>query len=175
MLEEGGIIPLGYEACHYCCRLRPKECFSRFQRHLTAARQQSICYDYATWNPKKHYCLDCGVTNNHYPTGKKIDIGFLDPGRKSEAIIPCGRCRILIDYHRWDFRFCPDCIELIRADELNRPWIYDPCFYFSHLYSEMAALSDGKGAEEVTEPEYKDYENAEPGSLLALIGERLPS
>lgn len=173
MLEEWEIIPLGYEACHYCNRLLPKERFSRFQRHLTAARQHSLGYHYATWNPKKHYCLDCGLKNNQYPTGKKIYTGFGDPGCKSEAVIPCARCSILIEYHPWNFRFCPDCIELFRADE-NRPWIYDPCFFLSHLYPKTPAASDGNGAEEFTEPEYKDYENAEPGSLLALIGERLP-
>lgn len=175
MLEEWEIIPRAYEACHYCSRLLPKERFSRFQRHLTAARQHSLCYDYTTWNPKKHYCLDCGVMNNHYPTGKMIYTGFGDPGCRSEAVLPCEHCSILIDYHPWTFRFCPDCIELIKADELSSLWTWIPWFFFSHLYTEMPAASGGNGPKAGAEPESKDYENAEPGSLLALIGERLLS
>ena len=170
MLEEWGIIPLGHEACHYCSRLLQKERFSRFQRHLTAARQHSLCFDYASWQSDKHYCLDCGVVNRHYPTGKTIYTGFGDPGYKDEAVIPCEHCGILIDYHPWDLRFCHDCIAIIGANELKRPWIYDPCSSSSGSYSKTA---DGNQPEEVVEPESKDYEDAEKGSLLALIGERL--
>ena len=79
MLEDWAIIQMGYEACYFCKRFLPKEHFSRFQRHLTAARQHSDCFDYATWNPQKHYCIECGVKNHLYPGGKMIYVGFGDP------------------------------------------------------------------------------------------------
>lgn len=164
MLEEWEIIPLGYETCHYCNRLLPNERFSRFQRHLTAARQHSLCYDYATWNPKKHYCLDCGIMNHQYTLGQKIYTGFGDPGYKSEALMPCKHCSILFELHPWSLIICPECIEL-----------YDPRLLSLNLHPKLAAVSNGNGAEEFTEPEYRYYEDAEPGSLLALIGERLLS
>ena len=173
MLEEWDIIPLGHEACHYCSRLLPKERFSRFQRHLTRARQHSLSFDYTTWKPDKHYCLDCGVMNHYYPTGKKIYVGFGDPGCKDEAVVPCEHCGILIDYHSWEIQFCSDCNAFIGGHELKRPWIYDPCSSSSVSYSWTAGAGVEDPSEEVVEPESKDYENAEPGSLLALIGERL--
>ena len=173
MLEEWQVIPLGHEVCHYCNRLLPKERFSRFQRHLTRARQYTLVFDYTTWKLDKHYCFDCGVMNHHYPTGKKIYIGFGDPGFKEEAVAPCEHCGILIDCFPWDFRFCPNCNELLGADELIRPWIYDPCSSSSDSYSGMTDADVENRSEEVVEPESKDYEGAEPESLLALIGERL--
>ena len=176
MLEEWDIIPLGHEACHYCRRLLQKERFSRFQRHLTRARQQSLFFDYATWKPDKHYCLDCGVMNRHYPTGRKIYVGFGDPGCKDEAVVPCEHCGVLIDYHPWDFQFfqfCPDCNQLVGADGLKRPWFYDACSSSSDSYSRTTGAGVEKQSEEVVEPESKDYEDAEPESLLGLIGERL--
>ena len=172
MLEEWDIIPLGHEACHYCSRLLQKERFSRFQRHLTRARQHSLSFDYGTWKPDRHYCLDCGVVHRHYPTGKKIYVGFGDPGFKDEAVVPCGHCGILIDYHPGD-PFCSACYVLIGANELKCSWIYDPCSSSSDSYSRTAVAGVENQSEEVVEPESKDYENAEPGSLLGMIGERL--
>lgn len=173
MLEEWDIIPLGHEACHYCNRLLQKERFSRFQRHLTRARQHSPFYDYATWKSDKHYCLDCGVMNRHYPTGKKIYVGFGDPGSKDEAVVPCGHCRILYEYLPWVLPFCPNCHAPTGANELTRSWVYGPCPSSLVSYPWTAGAGVENRSEEVVEPESKDYENAEPGSLLALIGERL--
>ena len=173
MLEEWDIIPLGHEACHYCSRLLQKERFSRFQRHLTIARQHSLSFDYATWKSDKHYCLDCGVRNRHYPTGKKIYVGFGDPGCKDEAVVPCEYCGVLMDYYPSDLQSCPDCRELVGADELKHPWLYDPCSSSSDSYSRTAGVGVENQSEEVVEPESKDYENAEPESLLGLIGEHL--
>ena len=172
MLEEWDITPLGHEACHYCSRFLPKERFSRFQRHLTRARQHSL-FDYASWKPDKHYCLDCGVMKRHYPIGKKIYVGFGDPGSKDEAVVPCELCAVLIDYYPWDFRLCSNCIKLIGVVDLKLPWIHDPCSSSSDPYSRLIGEGVGSRSEEVVEPESKDYENADPGSLLGLIGERL--
>ena len=172
-LEECDIIPWGHEACHYCRRLLQKERFSRFQRYLTRARQHSLCFDYASWKSDRHYCLECGVVNRHYPTGRKIYVGFGDPGSKDEAVVPCGHCGSLIDCAPWDFQFCPDCNQLIGADELKPPWIHGPCSSSSDLYLAAAGAGVEIQSEEVVEPESRDYENAEPGSLLGLIGERL--
>ena len=119
MLEEWKIIPLGHEACHYCRRLLPKECFSRIQRHLTAARQHSLSFDYATWNSKIHYCLECGVKEHQYPPGKRIYIGFGGTGSGNEAVMPCKQCGTLVDYHSRDLRLCPKCTGRIRADEFE--------------------------------------------------------
>ena len=175
MLEEWEIIPLGYEACYYCHRLLQNEYFSRFQRHLTAARQHSLSFDYATWNSEKHYCLDCGVKKQHYPAGKKIYIGLGDPGCKNEAVVPCKQCRTPVDYHSRDLRLCSNCNGRIQVDEFVFPWNFRPSSSSSSSepYSKMAVAGDESQSEEVTEPESTFYENAEPGSLLALIGERL--
>ena len=177
MLEEWEIIPLGHETCYYCNRLLPKEHFSRFQRHLTAARQYSLCFDYATWNPAKHYCLDCGVTNHLYPVGKSIYVGFGDPGCKHEAVMPCKQCGTLVDYHPWKLNICPKCNGRNRVNELG---VSGTCKSFSSssssstkCYPKLAVAVDKKQSEEATEPESKVYENAQPGSLLILIGERL--
>lgn len=171
MLEEWQIIPLGHELCRYCNRLLPKESFSRFQRHLTAARQDSLCFDYTTWKPDKHYCLNCGVKHQHYPGGKKIYTGFGDPGCKDEAVMPCEHCGTLVDYEPWDFRFCPNCNGLLGSDECESRWIRKNSS--SDSLAMMAVSDDEDSSEEGTEPESKAYEDAEPGSLLALIGERL--
>ena len=173
VLEECDIIPLGHEACHYCRRLLQKERFSRFQRYLTRARQHSLCFDYASWKSDRHYCLDCGVVNGHYPADRKIYVGFGDPGSKDEAVVPCGHCGILVDSRPWDYQFCPMCSQVVGVDELGRPWDYDLCSSSSD--SDSGALGAGveNQSEEVVEPESKDYENAEPGSLLGLVGERL--
>ncbi|KAF6225535.1 hypothetical protein HO133_009535 [Letharia lupina] len=171
MLEEWQIIPQGYETCFYCNRLLQKEHFSRFQRHLTAARHHTLCFNYATWNPAQHYCLDCGVRHHHYPGGKRIYVGFGDPGYKDEAVMPCEHCGTLVDYEPWDFRFCPECNGLLGADELRSRWIHNTSSSDSHLETEVAGHENQ--SEEVTEPESKAHEDAEPGSLLALIGERL--
>ncbi|KAL9134622.1 MAG: hypothetical protein Q9175_004194 [Cornicularia normoerica] len=171
MLEEWQIIPLGHETCHYCNRLLPKNCFSRFQRHLTAARQHSLWFDYATWSPEKHYCLECGVKYHHYPGGKRIYIGFGDPGCKDEAVMPCEQCGTLVDYEPWDFRFCPVCKGLLGTDEIESRWVRNTSSLDSH--PGIVVAGDKNQSEKVMEPESKAYEDAEPGSLLALIGECL--
>ena len=61
ILEEQRIMPWGHETCFHCNRLLPQENFSFFHRCLSIRRQHWASFDYATWNPKKHYCLDCGV------------------------------------------------------------------------------------------------------------------
>lgn len=173
MLEDGLVIPRGCERRYYCNRILQKERFSRFQRHLTAARQDSLCFDYVTWKPEKHFCLLCGVKHHHYPGGKRIYIGYGDPGYKDEAIMPCEDCGTLVNYEPWDFRFCPDCNGFIGSDETESRWTRTPSS--SNLHPDMVVASDESQSEEVAEPQSKDYEDAEPGSLLALIGERLLS
>ena len=169
MLEEWYIIPDGYEACHYCNKLLPKERFSRFQRRLTAARQypNSLCFDYATWKPEKHYCIACGVKIHHYPGGKKIYIGFGDPGFKEEAVVPCEHCGTLLD----DVRFCPVCDELLGTDDITSMELCSPSS--SHSPSGLAVTGDESTPKIVMEPKRKSYENVHPKSLLASIGERL--
>lgn len=171
MLEEWQIIPLGYEACFYCSRLLPKERFSRFQRHLTAARQHALEFDYDTWNREKHYCLECGVKHHLYPGGRRIYIGFGDPGYKDEAVIPCDHCGSLVDYQTPTFVICPSCHGVSGADGLSSLSTQGSSSSNPHL--KVATTSDKEQSEGVTEPERKAYEDAEPGSLLALIGERL--
>ena len=154
MLEEWEIIPLGHESCHYCKRLLPKERFSRFQRHLTAARQHSLSFDYATWNPKKHYCLECGVQNHHYPGGLWIYVGFGDPGCKNEAVMPCQRCSTLIDYQSVR-KVCQDCLSNTSSSN-------------STVVTAVPDLF-----QECAEPKRRAYEGLIAGPVLALIGERL--
>ena len=172
MLEEWQIIPLGCELCFYCNRLLPKESFSRFQRHLTAARQDSLCFDYATWNREKHYCLECGVKHHFYPGGKKVYTGFGDPGCKDEAVMPCEHCGTLVDYEPWGFRFCPNCHGFLGGDEVESRWVRTKSSSLI-VHADMAVWDDENQSEEVAETESQDYEDAEPGSLLALIGERM--
>lgn len=94
----------------------------------------------------------------------RIYVGHGDPLCKDDAVMPCEHCGTLVDYEPWDFRFCPDCHGLLTSDEL-----------------EMAVARDESQSEEVaeptrnSEPRRKAYEDAEPGWLLALIGERLVS
>ena len=177
MLEEWQIIPLGRELCHYCNRLLPRERFSRFQRRLTAARQDSLCFDYATWKPQKHYCVECGVKNCHYPGGQKIYIGFGDPGCQYEAVVPCKYCGRLVEYRSWEQRFYPSCNGLIGADELRIPYICTPSTSASSSssdpYPKMASVDFGKRSKETVEPGWDVYDNAKPEYLLALVGERL--
>ncbi len=177
MLEEWQIIPLGRELCHYCNRLLPKERFSRFQRRLTAARQDSLSFDYATWNPRKHYCLKCGVKNCHYPVDRKIYIGFGDPGCKHEAVVPCIYCGRLVERRSWDLRFYPSCNGLVGADELRVPYICNPSTSSSSSssdsYPKMAFAGDKNLSKEAMEPAWYVYDKAKPEYLLALVGERL--
>lgn len=111
MLEKWQIVPLGCEYCFFCKRLLPKERFSSFQRHLTTTRQHSLCFDYGSWNPKRHYCLNCGVKNHIYLGGRKIVTGIGDTGYK-EAVMPCERCGTLVDYKPRGSKLCPDCYGL---------------------------------------------------------------
>ena len=161
MLEEWEIIPLGHEACHYCKRVLPNDRFSRFQRCLTAARQNSLSFNYATWNPKRHYCLECGVQNDHYPRGTWIDVGFGDPGFSNEAVMPCQRCGKLIDFLPMHMRGCQNCTCL---------WLISPG---SSVISSSSVTSIPNPAQEPAEPKCKAYRGKLAGALLALIGERL--
>ena len=173
MLEEWYIIPDGYETCHYCNKLLPKERFSRFQRRLTAARQypNSLCFDYGSWRPEKHYCIACGIKNHHYSGGKRIYIGFGDPGFKDEAVVPCEHCGTLLDDGSWDFRFCGVCDGLLGTDDMMSMGLCSPSS--SDSPPGLAIRGDENTPKIVMEPERKAYENVHPKSLLASIGERL--
>lgn len=78
----------------------------------------------------------------------------------------------MVDYEPWDFRFCPDCHGLLGGVEVDFRGIKkEPSS--SDSDADLAVTGDVSESEEVTEPEFKAYENAELESLLALIGERL--
>lgn len=172
MLEEWYIIPDGYETCHYCNKLLPKERFSRFQRRLTAARQypNSLCFDYATWKPEKHYCIACGIKNHLYPRGKKIYVGFGDLGFKEEAVVPCEHCGTLLDERSW-FGFCAVCDGLLDTEYMMSIGLRS--LSSSDSPPGLAVRGDKNKPKTVLEPDRKAYENIHPKSLLASIGERL--
>ena len=115
--------------------------------------------------------MACGVKNHHYPGGKKIYIGFGDPGCKDEAVVPCEHCGTLLDDGSWYFRFCPVCDELLGTDEMVSMGFCDPPS--SNPPHASANRGDESTPNIVIEPERKAYENAHPKSLLALIGELL--
>ena len=171
MLEEWEIIPLGYEACHYCKRLLPKERFSRFQRCLTATRQHSLSFDYATWNPKKHYCLKCGVQNHHYPRGEWIDVDFGDPGFRNEAVMPCQHCGDLLSFHLMHMQGCQNCTSL-PWNSTNFSAMFSPPSS-SSLRPGIAVTSSPDLSQEPAEPKRKAYKGKLARTVLALIGERL--
>ena len=164
VLEECLIIPMGYEACHYCKRLLPSECFSRFQRRLTAARQHSFFFDYASWKPEKHYCLECGVKNHHYPGGKNIYVGFGFHDYMDEAVFPCKHCGNLSYYLPGLTTLCVKCDEDTSLCITSSP----------SCLSLKTAFADGREQSQKTiEPSIQDYQPIKREFLLALIGERL--
>ena len=151
ILEDWAIIPLGCEACHYCKHILPKERFSRFQRHLTAARQHALNFDYATWKPEKHYCLECGVREHHYSGGKWIYVGFSSPGFENEAAMSCQHCGNLIDYDLSHLQDCQTCG--------SPPW--------------TVTRDRRSSMQDPAEPKRRAYQWKQLGPVLALIGEGL--
>ncbi len=109
MLEDWEIIPLGYEACWYCRRLLPSDRFSRFQRHLTSARQHSLNFDYQSWKPEKHFCIDCGLKHGQYEPGERIFTGFGDPGCTAESVQSCSSCGVLSEFKLLACESCGAC------------------------------------------------------------------
>ena len=66
-----------------------------------------------------------------------------------------------MEYDALNWKFCPKCH--------MTPWVYD----IVNLMSGMIVTSGKDQSVEVTEPRLKDYEGAETGPFLALIGEGL--
>ena len=114
MLEDWLIIPAGYEACYYCHRLLPPDSFSRHQRRRTAGRQTSLNFNYATWEARLHYCIQCGVKNGKYERGQKIFTGFGDPGYRQEAVVACLPCGTVVDAELLGCGSCSACASCVQ-------------------------------------------------------------
>ncbi|CAF9925158.1 hypothetical protein IMSHALPRED_006401 [Imshaugia aleurites] len=166
--ERPSIIPRGREICFHCKRLLPREKFSLFQRYLSRSRQHLwFRFDYATWNPEKHYCLDCGVKHRRYPSGKMV---YID-GRG--AIGTGGICGFLVNCEPGGLGICPECNGPLCADEHRPRWVRNTSS--SDVHRDLGVADDEQTFEEATEPEPRLYYNALSESILALAGERLLS
>ena len=170
MLEDWEIIPLGFESCHYCKRLLPKEHFDRHQRHKTAARQDSLWFDYTAWDPESHYCLDCGAKNHIYRAGEQIFVGFGDPGCKDEALMLCKRCNTLKE-HQYCSGLCRDCEGIVAAGPNRDPWLHEPvlCPPSPASNQEFSVTAKKSMPKEATQPKRKAHEKAKVRSLLTSI------
>lgn len=120
ILEDWDVVPFGYEACYYCQCFLPLRCYDRKQRRATVARQDSdlLEYDYTTWLPEQHYCLDCGIMNHKYVWGEMILTGYGDPGCETEGILPCSYCGLSMEFDAVCCGYCSACEKCV-----NMAWL----------------------------------------------------
>lgn len=120
VLEDWAIVPFGYEPCYYCRSFLPMQCYDRKQRQATAARQDCDLFefDYTTWLPEQHYCLECGISNHKYVWGEMILTGYGDPGFEDECILPCSYCGTSMDFDEVCCDICSACDRCV-----NMAWL----------------------------------------------------
>ena len=192
VLEDWDMIPIGYEVCCYCHRLRAAHYFSRFQRWVTSARQKSATYDYRSWKPEKHFCIKCGIEHGHYGPGQRIYVGFGDAGSTRNSLWVCAFCQAVVDWRKICCEICGGCARCIATTQSVREARVPIAFFYEEtcehraimetyraLYAHSAADSYGNGpiqkdeVEPLEEPIFTVYAKKRPKEILALVGEKM--
>ena len=191
-LEKCKIIRGGLELCFYCHHLLRADKFSFFQRRITAARQMSLGYDYQSWKPEKHFCIDCGLKHHQYALGRPIDVGWVSG---EAAIIPCQHCSEQFDSREVACTLClgcPSCIAIAQkafsdkevpvafiSDEFcGHKAMIDSCKAFRAYGfggSGEETLLEINGPEPEGDPDLVEYGNKPLHEILDFVGEKVKS
>ena len=192
-LEKENIFPTGREgreACYYCRRLLRSNEFSRLQQGITAARQkEGSYYDYESYKPEKHFCVNCGFKDHLYPLGQPIYVTGWYKSSFVRHVIACQYCSEIIDFDLVaceSCRGCYTCIDIARKaveddmpiaftgdERCNHKAIIDTCKAFKRFgfgCSEEIPLLEING-QPPSEPDCYDYVEKDY-ELLALVGEK---
>lgn len=153
---------------------------------MTSARQKSGTYDYDSYKPKHHFCIDCAFKSGEYKRGEIIYTGFGDPGSKEEAIAQCYFCGVINTVMQPCFVNCEACkkcfvlmgnkrevkLEFSVDHEpiLEIPFALGPEALGHYLEDAMTARMEFrlKG-----DPVFSLYDECGPEDLLRIVGEKL--